>query len=194
MTTERPIRVGIVGAGRNTREHHIPKLRAMPDVEIISVVNSSKDSSLRVAKDFNIPTVYDNWRELVYADDTDAIVIGTWPYLHHPITLAAIDVGKHVMVEARMAMNATEAHDMAQAAHQHPELITQIVPSPMTLHLDNTIRRLITEGYLGELIAVEVYTSGDFPDFDSPLHWRNDRQLSGLNIMSLGIWYEAITR
>lgn len=194
MSEQSPIRVGIVGAGHNTRTRHIPGLRAIDDVEIISVVNSSPESSRRAAEELNIPTTYNHWRDLVYADDINAIVIGTWPYMHHPVTLAALDAGKHVMVEARMAMNATEAHEMANASSQHPELITQIVPSPMTLHLDNTIKRLLAENYLGELIAVEVYTAGNFPDFDSPLHWRHDRKLSGMNIMSMGIWYEALMR
>ena len=194
MSQQTSIQVGIVGAGRNTRTRHIPGLRAIENVEIVSVVNSSPASSRRVAEEFNIQTVYDNWRDLVYADDTNAIVIGTWPYLHHPITLAALDAGKHVMVEARMAMNAAEAHEMAKIASQHPELITQIVPSPMTLHLDKTIKRLIAENYLGDVIAVEVSTAGNFPDFDGPLHWRHDRNLSGMNIMSMGIWYEAVMR
>lgn len=194
MSDQTPIRVGIIGAGRNTRTQHIPGLRAIENVEIVSVVNRSPESSRRAAQELNIPTVYDNWRDLVYADDTNAIVIGTWPYLHHPITLAALDAGKHVMVEARMAMNATEAHEMAMASMQHPELITQIVPSPMTLHIDNTIKRLMAENYPGDLIAVEVATSGKFPDFDGSLHWRHDRKLSGMNIMSLGIWYEALMR
>jgi len=194
MAEQIPIRVGIIGAGKNTRDRHIPGLRAIENVEIVSVTNSSPASSRRASEALNIPKVYDNWRDLVYADDTNAIVIGTWPYLHHPITLTALDAGKHVMVEARMAMNATEAHEMATAAAQHPELITQIVPSPMTLHLDNTIKRLLADNYLGDVIAVEVHTGGNFPDFEGALHWRHDRKLSGMNIMSLGIWYEALMR
>ena len=41
------------------------------------------------AKEFGI-AVYDNWLDLVNADDTNAICIGTWPYMHCPITLAAL--------------------------------------------------------------------------------------------------------
>ncbi len=194
MKKQETIRVGIVGAGKNTRDRHIPGLRAMDNVEIVSIANRSVDSSQRVADAFNIRTVYDNWRDLVEADDTNAIVIGTWPYLHHPITLAALNAGKHVMVEARMAMSATEAKEMEILASQHPELITQIVPSPMTLHLDNTIKRLITEGYLGDILAVDIRVNNSFVDYDAPMHWRNDVKLSGMNIMSLGIWYEALMR
>lgn len=194
MSQPDTISVGIVGAGDNTRNRHIPGLREQDNVEIVSVVNRSPESSQRAAKELDIPTVYDNWRELVYADDTDAIVIGTWPYMHHPVTLAALDAGKHVMVEARMAMNAKEAQDMLRVSRRHPELVTQIVPSPMTLHLDTTIKRLLTEGFIGDILAIEARINSGFADFEAPIHWRHDVGFSGLNVMSLGIWYEAIMR
>jgi predicted dehydrogenase len=191
----RPIRIGIVGAGANTRSKHIPGLRSLPGVQIVSVANRRRESSERVAREFAIPTVYDSWEQLVGAPDTDAIVIGTWPYLHCPVTLAALAAGKHVMCEARMAMNAAEARRMRDAARQHPELVAQVVPSPFTLHVDNTVKRLIATPYLGTILAVEIQVkSGAFLDKDAPLHWRYDSERNGLNVMSLGIWYEAIMR
>ena len=189
------IRIGIVGAGTNTRSKHIPLLQGIEGVEIVSVVNRSRESSERVSRQFGIPKVYDSWEELIKAQDTDAIVIGTWPYLHYPATMMALTAGKHVMCEARMAMNACDASRMRDAARNHPELVTQIVPSPLTLLVDNTVKRLIAEGYTGKILAVEVRdTSGRFVDYNAPLHWRQDYELSGYNVMSLGIWYEAIMR
>lgn len=188
------IRVGVVGAGANTVEKHIPNLQAIEGVEIVSVCNRTRESSERVAKQFHIPKVYDNWRELVDAPDTNAIVIGTWPYMHCPVTLAALQANKHVMTEARMAMNLREARQMLEAAKMRPHLVVQVVPSPFTLRVDNTIKRLIAEGYLGDIFAIEVRAGGTFIDRDSPLHWRQDFDLSGFNTMTLGIWYEAVMR
>jgi predicted dehydrogenase len=188
------IRVGVVGAGANTVERHIPNLQAIEGVEIVSVCNRTRESSERVAKQFHIPKVYDNWRELVDAPDTNAIVIGTWPYMHCPVTLAALQANKHVMTEARMAMNLREARQMLEAAKMRPHLVVQVVPSPFTLRVDNTIKRLIAEGYLGDILAIEVRAGGTFIDRDSPLHWRQDFDLSGFNTMTLGIWYEAVMR
>lgn len=195
MATDMPIRVGVVGAGRNTVTHHIPGLQAIPGVEVVSVCNRSRASSERVAGQFGIPKTYENWRKLIEADDTDAIVIGTWPYLHCAATVAALSAGKHVMCEARMAMNAEEARLMRDAAHARPGLVAQVVPSPMTLWADKTIQRLIAEGYTGDVLSVEIRSSGGaFLDKDGPLHWRKNYDLSGMNIMSMGIWYEAMMR
>ncbi|UCC54206.1 MAG: Gfo/Idh/MocA family oxidoreductase, partial [Anaerolineaceae bacterium] len=94
------LRVGIVGAGANTVSKHIPGLQAIDGVQIVSVCNRSRQSSQRVADQFAIPTIYDEWWQLVSAPDTDAIIIGTWPYLHFQATLAALEAEKHVLVEA----------------------------------------------------------------------------------------------
>ena len=147
-----------------------------------------------MAQRFGIPTIYDSWQELVAAQDTDAIVIGTWPMLHAPITVAALAAGKHVLCEARMAMNAEEARAMRDAARARPRLVAQVVPSPYTLPVDATVQRYIADGTLGDLLAINIRDGNAFLDRDAPLHWRQDTALSGVNIMSLGIWYEALLR
>lgn len=189
------IRVSIVGAGENTRKMHIPGLQAIPGVEIVGVANRRRESAGRVAGEFGIPTVYNTWESLVSAQDSDAIVIGTWPYLHCPVTLTALDAGKHVLCEARMAMDAAEAREMLAVSQRYPDLVAQVVPSPMTLGVDQTVSRLVKEGFLGRLFAVEVRDyAGAFVDEDAPMHWRQDVRLSGKNVMTLGIWYEAVMR
>lgn len=47
----------------------------------------------------------DDWTELIKDPSIDAIVIGTWPNMHKPITIAALNAGKHVLTEARMVSN-----------------------------------------------------------------------------------------
>jgi predicted dehydrogenase len=194
MTNE-IIRVGFVGAGANTRKHHIPKLRAQPGVELVAVANRTKESGERVARELGIARVHGDWRELVRAPDVDAVCIGTWPYVHCEITLAALEAGKHVLCEARMAMDVAEARRMLAAARRAPHLVTQLVPAPNTLEVDATLQALVAEGYVGEVLAVEIRAAqGRFVEPDEPLHWRQDATLSGLNVMSMGIWYEALMR
>jgi predicted dehydrogenase len=189
------IRVGFVGAGNNTRRHHIPKLRAQAGVELVSVANRTKESGERVAREFGIGKVFDDWRELVRDRDIDAVCIGTWPYMHCAITTAALEAGKHVLCEARMAMNAAEGRRMLEAARRVPHLVAQLVPAPHTLEVDATLEKLLADGYAGDVLAVEIQAAqGQFVDPDAPLHWRQDATLSGLNILTMGIWYEAMMR
>jgi predicted dehydrogenase len=109
------IHIGIVGAGANTTSRHIPGLQAIHGVKLLSVCNRRPESSQRVADQFGIPKTFTSWHDLVTDSEIDAVVIGTWPYLHHPVTLAALDQEKHVLCEARLAMNARQAHEMLAA-------------------------------------------------------------------------------
>lgn len=190
-----PLRVGLIGAGANTRSRHIPGLLALPDVHIVAVCNRRPESTLAVAREYNIPRTYSHWEELVADPDIDAIVIGTWPYLHCPITLAALAKGKHVLTEARLAMNAAEAHRMLAAARQHPNLVTQVVPSPFGLKGNDIMQELIGAGFLGELREVHVFSmNAALADPAAPLSWRQDLALSGFNMLTLGILHETLMR
>src|SRR5947209_1794984 len=113
---QRTLRVGLIGAGANTRLRHIPGLQALPDVEIVAVCNRRPESTVAVAREYGIQHTYDRWQDLIAEPALDAVVIGTWPYLHCPITLAALDAGKHVLTEARLSRTAAEAHRMLAAA------------------------------------------------------------------------------
>ena len=195
MSTE-TIRVGIIGAGANTRKYHIPGLSKQPGVELASVANRTKASGERVAKEFGIEQVAADWAEIIDDERIDAVCIGTWPYLHAPATIAALEAGKHVLCEARMAMNALEAQAMLEASRERPDLTAQIVPAPHTLAFDQTIVDMIGEGYIGDLVALDAHVASgsQFPQWDAAVHWRHDRDLSGNNVMTMGIWYEAIMR
>ena len=190
------IRVGFIGAGGNTRSRHIPGLKAQAGVELAAVANRSVASGRKIAREFGIEKVCADWQEVLNDDSIDAICIGTWPYMHETLTVASLEAGKHVMCEARMAMNSAEGHRMLAASRRHPRLTAQIVPSPMTLPFDQTIIAMISGGFIGELIALDarIAAGSDFPNPNAPFHWRHDRTLSGNNIMSMGIWYEGMMR
>lgn len=194
-STMQPVRIGIVGLGKNTRNRHVPGFQAIDGVEIVSVCNRRSESTSQAAEEFGIPKTFDAWEQLVADEDIDAVMIGTWPYLHCPITLAALENGKHVLTEARMACNLEEARQMLDAAHTHRELVTQIVPSPFGLRGGGQVRDMLDSGYIGELREFTVRgANGDFANTDAPLHWRQSAEFSGINMLALGILHETLTR
>jgi predicted dehydrogenase len=189
------VRIGIVGAGDITRRRHIPGFRSIPGVQIVGVCNHRRESAARVAREFGILKTYSSWEHLVDDDQVDAVLIGAWPYLHCPVTLAALDAGKHVLTQARMAMNAREAQRMLDRSLELPHLTAMIVPSPYGLSGDAYMRSLIADGYLGTLREVHVtgFTS-DLADPATPLGWRQMTKYSGFNMLTLGILYETALR
>lgn len=189
------VRVGIVGAGTNTRVRHIPGFRAIPGVELVSVANRTASSAERVAREFGIPQVIERWQDLVASPDIDAVMIGTWPNMHCEVTCAALAAGKHVLCEARMARDLAEAQKMLVAAKAHPQLTAQIVPSPFGLEVGPRIQKLIQDNFIGQLREYIVLGADDqFWDYSRPIHWRQDSIISGKNVLTLGIMHETVSR
>ena len=189
------LRVGFIGAGGNTRLRHLPGFIACKGVEPRLVCNRSRESSEKVAQEFGIPEVTEDWQEVVSHPDVDAICIGTWPNTHAEMTIAALEAGKHVLCEARMAADLSQAQSMLDASLNHPELVAQLVPSPLSLSLDASISELVSGETLGELLEVFVcHTFADYQNPDEPLPWRLDRRLSGVNALTLGILHEMVQR
>lgn len=188
------IRIAFIGAGGNCRRKHIPKLQAIDGVEVVGVCNRTQASSQAVCDEFGLSTVYPSTEALLADDALDAVVIGTWPNTHKDYTLAALAADKHVMVEARMAMDALEAEAMLAAARAKPDLVTQVVPAPGSLAWDAAIARWV-HNELGGLIHVELGSlGGGFINRTTPISWRLQRRFSGSNIMGVGIAYESMMR
>ena len=191
------IRIGIIGAGNNTKNVHLPKLKAIPGVEIVEVANRTLESAQRAAQEFNIPVVRKRWQEVATSENIDAIVIGTWPYLHCQATCMALKAGKHVLCEARMAMNASEVEQMLRESLEHPDRVAQIVPSPFTLKVDSIVQEYLENNKLGKILYFHFnhQSSPTTPlQTEASVHWRRNKKYSGINIMVLGIAYESILR
>lgn len=187
------LRVGIVGAGANTRRTHLPGFLAIEGVEVVAVCNRTQGSAQRVADEFGIPRVYEDWKELVRAGDVDAVCIGTWPYMHHPVTMAALEAGKHVLTEARIAMNLDQAREM-RAAAARSDRVAMVVPAPWFLETEPALLEMIAAGDFGDWLEIHVSRLVGSWDPAAPIHWRQRRDLSGDNIMSLGILNETVRR
>jgi predicted dehydrogenase len=190
-----PICLGVIGAGKNSIDVHIPNFVQLPDVTLAGICNRSQASGAAVAAKFNAAQVTIKPDEIFANPDINAILIGTWPDQHHDLVIRALDAGKHVLCEARMAMDLTQALAMQRSAKAHPQLVAQLVPAPYTFPFDKTIIRLLKDGTLGDVLAIDVqHNSNDFLDKDQALSWRQDISKSGKNILSMGIWYESIMR
>lgn len=190
-----PLRIGLIGAGANTASQHIPGFRRNESVEVVGVANRSRESSQRIADQFGIANVVDSPEELCASPEIDAVCIGTWPYKHREFTIMALEAGKHVLCEARMAMDLSEAEEMLAASERHPGLVAQLVPAPFDFRLGPTITRLIAEGALGDVLEVSVNVlNGSGIDPAVPLHWRQRADYSGKNVMMFGIFIEVIHR
>lgn len=192
---QKEIGIGFVGAGGNTKLRHLPGFRNIDDVRLVSVANRSEASSRAVAEAFGIEKIALEWRAVVNDPEVDAICIGTWPYMHAEVTIAALEAGKHVLTEARMASDLDGARKMLEASKAHPESVAQIVPSPFTLDHDQRVKTILESGELGEIREIFIdHATSALLDPDKPMSWRQDPRYSGVNMLTMGIYHEVIQR
>ena len=190
------IRIGIVGAGGIVLQRHLPALLAMPEVEIVAVSNSTYASSERFCRE-HLPhaTPLKNWAELVSLRELDVVWIGTPPYMHAPVSISALEAGRHVFCQARMAMNLEEALEMQAAARKRPHHVAMLCPPPHGLRGDAFMRKLLEDGIIGRPHHIRLQSfSPVYLDAAAPAHWRQRIELGGVNVLTLGIYMEVLQR
>ncbi len=113
------LKIGVLGCGAIAQIQHLPHLRELDDrFEIGGICDLSNDLLDKVGDDFHVPAArrFTDYHELL-AGDVDGVII--CPSGNHaPPTLAAIDAGKHVLVEKPACVTVDEAREMARAAEQ----------------------------------------------------------------------------
>ena len=187
------IRIGLVGAGGIARSRHVPGFRAITGVEVAGVEARSPASTRRAADELAIPTAYASWQDLIADPSLDAVVVATWPYLHAPVTIAALEAGRHVLCEGRMAMDAAEARAMLAASLARPDRVAMLVPGPFSFFADRSVQRLLRDGAIGTPRAFRATWAGAVAATGHD-QWRRERRFSGNNVMTLGILYESVAR
>src|SRR5262245_5568503 len=108
--------VCVVGTGFWARAMHLPALRTIAGVDVVSVVGRDAASAQRLADEFGVKRWSTDYREAVTAPDVDVVDILAPNYLHAPIAIAAAEGGKHVIVIKPIATTLAEADAMIEAA------------------------------------------------------------------------------
>ncbi|MEP7294231.1 MAG: Gfo/Idh/MocA family oxidoreductase [Chloroflexota bacterium] len=110
-----PLRIGIVGMG-GIGETHLKAYRQLDDAVVVAVADPAEARLNLMATTYGIEDKYTDFRELLARDDIDAVTVATPNALHAPVTIAALESGKHVLCEKPLARSGAEGEGMVQAA------------------------------------------------------------------------------
>ncbi len=191
------VRIGLIGAGGYTVNRMLPGFQKAANCEVTTVANRRRENAEKVASQFNIPNVMDDWRQVIESDDVDAVLIGTPPNTHPEMTLAALEAGKHVLCQTRIATTAEAAREMtvaAEAAKQRGVRSMLVPPGPF-YRARRFIEHLVKSDYLGRVTHVQAFNmNGSMADPATPLSvGRNDIELYGpYNAAQLGLTYDVM--
>ena len=150
MEIESKIRLGFIGGGSVVKECLGPAFRNNERFDIVAVSDTDIETGKGVAKEFDIPQFYSNYLQMLDSERLDAVVIGTPPFLHKPMTIDCLQRGLHVFCEKPPALNATETQDMVRQAKESGKFLHF---GMCYRHMDNTIklRETVLESKLGKL-------------------------------------------
>jgi predicted dehydrogenase len=112
-----PVRVAVIGTSFASSVQ-IPGFQLLPGVEIVAVASGRPGRAAETAERFGIPNAYDDWRAMLDEVECDLVSIVTPPYLHHEMTLATIERGRHVFCEKPFASNVAQAVEMVRVAER----------------------------------------------------------------------------
>lgn len=186
------VRVSFIGAGGICEQRHLPGLAQIPGVELVAVCNRSLESSERVKQKWNFERIESDWRKVIDDPTVDAIFIGTWPYMHCELSIAALNAGKHVFCQARMCMDWNEAQQMTAAVAAHLDLVNVVCPSPFRVRWGQTVEQILGDPDFGELELVTVVSESAANADPNKISWRERIEFSGLNILQVGIYAETL--
>jgi predicted dehydrogenase len=180
--------VGMVGAGSMAR-HHLEAWHNSGDTELVAIYNRTRAKAEQLAKQYEIPSVCSQADEIWSRDDVDIVSVCMPHNLHYPISMAAIEAGKHVFCEKPLAMTYPEARQMWKRA-QDSGVKTGIQFGHRALPSLVRLRELVSEGFVGQIQTFEArwcFDLGSDPAF--PLVWRFKKAIAGAGALGdLGVY------
>jgi len=185
MSSKGQVRVGFIGTGWTERVQ-IPMFRR-GGLVVQAICSGNPANAERVAHALEIPEVYPDWQTMVAAQNVDVVSIVTPPHLHAEMAIAALQAGKHVICEKPMALNMAEAEAMLAAAQAAPNQLA-IIDHELRFHPQRVeLRRLLREGYVGELIAIHLDRLGsERLNPALPWGWLYDEKQGGGMLCAVG--------
>jgi predicted dehydrogenase len=110
------LRLGIVGGGLIAQAAHVPNVAANPRIELVALAEPSEAVRRGLADRYSIPRTYADWESMLASESLDAIVVCSPHATHAAVTLAAIDLGIHCLVEKPLCIDPADGVRIAEAA------------------------------------------------------------------------------
>ena len=155
---DKKLKVGIIGCGGIGRQKHLPALAGIKEAEVTAFCDIIPERAEELCKQHGAEKakVYTDYKELLKDGSIDVVHVCTPNRSHSPITVDALEAGKHVMCEKPMATGFAEAKKMVDAAKKTGKLLTigyQYRCMPAPLHL----KRICERGDLGEIYLAKAH-------------------------------------
>lgn len=184
-------KVGVIGVG-SISEFHIKPYLSHKDVKLVALCDQNRERLQKKSNLYGISKLYADYRELLNNEEIDAVSICTWNHSHAEIAIAALEAGKHVLVEKPLCLTVEEALEVQKAVEKSGKVL-QV--GFVRRHGDNTklLKTFIDNGDLGEIYYSKASC---LRRLGNPGGWFSNKEKSGGGpLIDLGVhmidicWY-----
>lgn len=183
------LRVGVIGSGSIATHRHAPEYAAHPDVEIVAFCDRVPERAEKLAAKYGAKAAAD-YKEILAMPNVDAVSVCTPNALHAPITIAALEAGKHALCEKPMATSNEEAKAMIAAAQKSGKFL-MIGHNQRLAPLHVKAKQLIESGAIGKVISFRTAFAHPGPEtwsIEGPTGWFFDKKQAFVGTMGdLGV-------
>jgi D-xylose 1-dehydrogenase (NADP+, D-xylono-1,5-lactone-forming) len=184
------IRWGVISTSNHAAKRVIPAIHASPDGELVAIASRDATKARAFADKLNIPKSYGTYDELLNDPDVDAIYNPLPNRLHKEWTIKAAEVGKHVLCEKPIGLNAAEAKEMVQVFR---DAKLKLAEAFQWRHhpQGQKVRQMVRDGVIGDLKFINAGFSFFFEGLENI---RMEPDLGGGALYDVGCYPIALTR
>jgi xylose dehydrogenase (NAD/NADP) len=176
---------GVLSASRIGDEAVIPALLASRMARPVAIASKNADRARAMAKRHGIQTVHDDYLALLENPAIDVVYVPLVNSLHKSWAMQALIAGKHVLCEKPLALNASEAIEMAEAASRADRLLMEGLMYRFHRPLQEFVSSIERPEYVNAAFS--------FP-LDSPDDFRLRAELGGGSLLDLGPYVVDLIR
>ncbi|MCA6075435.1 Gfo/Idh/MocA family protein [Fulvivirga sedimenti] len=185
------IRWGVLSTAKIAREKFIPAVQKSQFGDVVAIASRSMEKAENTASELGIGRAYGSYEELLDDPEIDAVYNPLPNDMHVPWTIRSMDLGKHVLCEKPIALNARQAEQLLQHAKTKPDILVMEAFMYRFHPQWQMVRSLVDSGSIGHINQVNSL----FTYFkDDPSNIRTDPEKGGGGLMDIGCYCVSIAR
>ena len=192
LADSRKLRIGIIGCG--VGQLHLQGFAEIPRAEVVAIAGLDEERCHSLAKQFGVPRVYRDYQDLVADPDIEAVTVAVPNILHFPVALAALEAGKHIMVEKPLAPSSEEGEKIIAAARR-AERVLGVVFNRRGRQDVQLVKHEVERGNLGAIYHARAFwmRRSGIPGLGT---WFTSKRLAGggplidlgIHVLDMALW------
>jgi len=179
MTQLGRIGMGLIGPGF-IAPHHIDAVRRLGYVDVIAIAGSSAASAEKKAREYGVGRSYGDYKELIADPDIHVVHNTTPSHLHFPVSMAALEAGKHVISDKPLAIDPEQCRKLRDAAAA-AGVVNAVTFNYRGNPLVQQARAMIAAEDIGRVVFVHGHYLQDWMTSDKVYSWRSDPVKGGVS-------------